>query len=578
MRTTSARAAADLPSPAVLDNEQATLGGLLLEGLAAAVEVGAVVRLSDFYTEAHRLIYGAMHRLVDAGQSVDTLTVQAELVRVGDLEAAGGPAALALLEERGCIRANLMDYARLVADAGAKRETLARGLAFVEHCRNAHDLADLAAESNDLAAALAERTAGVRGGLPDPEVTADGDDLRVTWPARRVVVQVENLREHSDGIGGELVATRDGREIHAARLPLMSSSARATFVRACVAASPSAAWPAMIERACRLGVLHARQGEPVVVLEPRMARREPYLIEPLLPEGQTVVLFGDGGAGKSLLLLLLMISTATGKALPGFGRPARTGPALSLDWEGDQATWEELLALGAAGLGVQAGDLAGLIHYRPMTAALSDEGRRLRADCARLGVMLLGVDSLALASGPEPESADAAVRSLNTLRTLGPGVTKAVVSHVNKLQADQRAGRARPFGSVFVQNIARSTWEVRRTAEDTGDDLVMALYNAKTNRGRLHAPLALRAHFAPDAITLHPGTLADAPDLMARAPLSQQIRAALATGAKTIPALAAELDAKEDTIDKTLRRLRDRGVTVQLPGDKPPYPWGLAQR
>jgi hypothetical protein len=231
----------------------------------------------------------------------------------------------------------------------------------------------------------------------------------------------------------------------------------------------------------------------------------------------------------------------------------------------------------ATGLGVAVGDLRGQLHYRHMTAALSDDGRRLRAECARLGVTLVGVDSLALASGHEPESADAAVRSLNTLRTLGPSVTKAVIAHVNKLMADQR-GAARPFGSVFVQNIPRSTWEIRRTSEDTGDDLLMGLYHRKVNRGRLLPAKSLRFHFAPDRITLRAGTLADAPDLLGRATIRQRIKVMLATGKLSTEELAEALSEKTTTTRKTLERMRDSyHEIVNLPSAKQGVLiWGLA--
>ena len=73
--------------------------------------------------------------------------------------------------------------------------------------------------------------------------------------------------------------------------------------------------------------------------------------------------------------------------------------------------------------------------------------------------------------------------------------------------------------------------------------------------------------------------LGEAPDLLARAPLVQQLNAALSTGDKTIPALSSELDVKEDTIRKALERhvatKTKPGLFVQLPGEKAPYRWAL---
>lgn len=104
---------------------------------------------------------------------------------------------------------------------------------------------------------------------------------------------------------------------------------------------------------------------------------------------------------------------------------------------------------------------------------------------------------------------------------------------------------------------------------------MIGLYHKKANDERLHDALSLRFTFAEGTITPATADLAAVPELRERTPLAQQLAAALANGTKTIPALAIELDAKEDTIDKTLRR--HHGRFVQLPGDKPPFLWGLAR-
>ena len=413
-----------------------------------------------------------------------------------------------------------------------------------------------------------------------PRVSLTAEDGTIAWPDGAVVA-FSRVAEGARGIQAEVVVTWLGGVVGDSSLNLLAPRSRDGLVKKLERKAPDAPWEDYLDLACRLMRERVREGEPVVALRPEPVTRDLYLVAPVLPIGQTGVLFGDGGAGKSLVLLALMVSVATGRALPGLGRPTMTGPALALDWESDRASWAELLGMVAAGLGIHAGDLEGRLHYRAMASALADDARRIRADCARLGVVLLGVDSLALASGAEPESADAAVRSLHTLRTVGPTVTRVVIAHVNKAMADQR-GPARPFGSVFVQNIARSTWEVRRTAEDTGDDLVLGLYHRKVNRGRLHAPISLRAHFDTDRITLHAGTLTDAPDLLGRATTRQRIKVMLATGALTTDELADALDgAPLATVRRTLERMRDRyHEVINLPTSHPsdPLRWGLAAR
>ncbi len=183
-------------------------------------------------------------------------------------------------------------------------------------------------------------------------------------------------------------------------------------------------------------------------------------------------------------------------------------------------------------------------------------------------------DSLAPASGAEPESPDAAVRTLTALRSFTQ-TTRLALAHVSKVSADQRSGPTRPFGSVFIQNLGRNVWELRGAQDEDSDELRVGLFHRKVNSGRLVSHPGLRFTFAPDRILLAPMDITQEPELVARAPLWQQLRGALAHGAKTIPALARDLGFKENTVDKALRR--HKSVFVQLPDDKPPYPWGLVQ-
>ena len=110
--------------PHNLDAERAVLGAILLEGRETLPRVIEVLRASDFYTESHRSIYSAMLQLFDRGEPVDILTLQEELRRTDKLEPAGGPAALALLEEQASIAVHLTAYAQIVRDRAVLRELI----------------------------------------------------------------------------------------------------------------------------------------------------------------------------------------------------------------------------------------------------------------------------------------------------------------------------------------------------------------------------------------------------------------------------------------------------------------------
>jgi replicative DNA helicase len=119
--------AADYPSripPHDLDAERAVLGAILLEGRETLPRVIEVLRPSDFYTEGHRSIFEGMLTLFDHGQPVDLITLTEELRRSDQIQAVGGPAALALLVEQASIAVHLMAYAAIVRDKAVLREMI----------------------------------------------------------------------------------------------------------------------------------------------------------------------------------------------------------------------------------------------------------------------------------------------------------------------------------------------------------------------------------------------------------------------------------------------------------------------
>jgi hypothetical protein len=406
-----------------------------------------------------------------------------------------------------------------------------------------------------------------------PNVQREGDELAFTWPPQGVTLSFAGLRESSEGVHGEcsVVAAVAG-EIHWGRLNLASTSAREGLVKKLVAALPGAPWRPMLERACREAAREIRTGAPVVPLLPRRASAETrFLIPKLLLAGETNLQFADGGQLKSFLGLTQGVAVSTGTALPGGLRPTATVPVLLLDWESDQTEHADRLARYLEGL--LGTHQAPRLFYRPMTRALADDIAAIRTEVARHHVGLVIVDSAAPACGAEPEGSDAAIRLMNALRSLAPA-TRLVLAHVSKASAESR-GLSRAFGSVFMMNLARNAWELRRAEEDGGSDVVLALYHRKTNTGPLLPPLGFRFHFENTMVTLHAHDIGQAPELAARASLAFRIRAALAAGSRSTADLAETIEASEDSVSRTLRRLAGKGVVMQL-GDRKPFAWGLA--
>ncbi len=101
------------------------LGAILLSDRVLdplLIDVG--LKADDFYRERHRLIYRAMLRLKDASDSIDALTVAADLRETGDLEEAGGSDYVHGLVGQVPSLANARQYGQIVKETALLRNLL----------------------------------------------------------------------------------------------------------------------------------------------------------------------------------------------------------------------------------------------------------------------------------------------------------------------------------------------------------------------------------------------------------------------------------------------------------------------
>ncbi len=404
-------------------------------------------------------------------------------------------------------------------------------------------------------------------------VTREGDDFRYTQESLGVEVQVSRVREGGEGIHGELTVSLNGRSLHWGRASLASLSARKSLTEKLQKTSARIPWADILERVCQGTTEALRATEPTVQLVPARGTVERILLEKLLVDHETNVVFADGGSGKSLLAQAVAVAIGTKTTLPAGLSPRRSGPVLYLDWESCLDEQQERLDGLLAGLGLSA---PVPIHYRRMAAGLADDMPTIRTEVARLKPALVIVDSLAPACGMEPEGTDASIRTFNALRTLASA--RLVLAHVSKAHADLK-GATRPFGSVFNMNLPRNVWELRRAEEDGDGILTVGAYHRKTNRGRLLPPFGLRFEFDKMKTRILSADLTQDEGLRARAGLTHNLRTLLRSGGQTIAQLAEELGAKEDTVQKAMYRLEKAGVVVRVgdikPGPGKPLVWGL---
>jgi len=124
-----------------LMSEQSVLGALIFTGGKGEKSIDALEMLkpSDFYNEAHRLVYQAMHSIIKARKPLDLVTLAEWMEDVeNNLDSVGGFGYLAELTKNLPTEANLLEYARSVWEHSQARQ-LMKHASNVEKTLNVRD-------------------------------------------------------------------------------------------------------------------------------------------------------------------------------------------------------------------------------------------------------------------------------------------------------------------------------------------------------------------------------------------------------------------------------------------------------
>ncbi|MFW5694201.1 MAG: replicative DNA helicase [Alkalispirochaeta sp.] len=119
--------------PHNIDAEVASLGSILLDA-PAITRVVDYVRPDDFYRQAHGKIFEAVLHLWDRGESIDLITLTAELQATGQLERVGGAAYISSLTTAVPTSANVEYYAQIVQQTSLRRRLITLAAEITESC------------------------------------------------------------------------------------------------------------------------------------------------------------------------------------------------------------------------------------------------------------------------------------------------------------------------------------------------------------------------------------------------------------------------------------------------------------
>ncbi|HET7269563.1 MAG TPA: replicative DNA helicase [Rubrobacter sp.] len=117
--------------PHDLDAERAVIGAMLVSESAVAA-VAERLAAEDFYSEVHRIIYGAMMRLYSRGEPIDQLTLTNELRSVNEFERIGGRPYVFQIVESVPTAANAGRYAEIVRGKALLRAVIDVGSRITE--------------------------------------------------------------------------------------------------------------------------------------------------------------------------------------------------------------------------------------------------------------------------------------------------------------------------------------------------------------------------------------------------------------------------------------------------------------
>lgn len=387
---------------------------------------------------------------------------------------------------------------------------------------------------------------------------------RYTWPSAGISLTLARLTSQGGRLMAELTvdAGAPGTEVYSrlhgpSRLDLLSIGALEGAARwlGKLRAGP---WGEVLEAAFRMAVESHRTGVPAILL--RDAVDDPsggYAIDPLVLEGDPTMLFAKGGAGKSLLALLIAAALDMGDGVLPL-RVARRHRVAILDWEWRAGRHKPRLR---AMLGDRIASCG--IVYREMSGPLIGQIDQIQRLIAEHGITYLVIDSVALACGDDPEKSSSALPFANAVRGLGLG--SLWVAHVPKHGDDTE-----PYGSAFWRNTVRSAWQVQSLSESGSATMRLALHHRKSNDGPPSPAIGLTLAWSGGRLTVTRSEVDPAEDRAFQSSVSRRSRVLgmIASGAATPAEIAESRGLNVREVERELSALVREGRAVELSGGR----------
>ena len=410
------------------------------------------------------------------------------------------------------------------------------------------------------------------GVIPSPmvKVNATGD-VTVMWEEQGITAMVEQPAKDRERIKCRLTikTTSHGYLYGPISFDLLSGTKRLEAVRA-LKQRQDEDWATILEYVCRLAVSSLESSSDFVDMttyQRTEEKRNTWLIDGFLAKNKPTLIYADGGTGKSMFTVALAMSVASGlNIIPELEVNESTGGSVVyLDWEAELEDHDDRTEWICNGLSSdrkwEVNDFN--IHYIRCRTSIFQMHIQIQKRIEETGAQLLVVDSLVPSVDSDANDADTARRFYQVLRSLD--IPSLIISHTTKNPGDVDS-KAKPFGSAYWWNQARSVWEFRKEQTAGANHTDLALINRKSNNWSIVEPIGIRMkteNLKPTdpgipKVTFEPIALSSQNNSLAKAvPIKLRIVQALQTvvgGGLTTREIADEIAEEIDSVRMALRR------------------------
>ena len=393
--------------------------------------------------------------------------------------------------------------------------------------------------------------------VPPPLMDSSNDRIRTfIWSEWGLKIVAESIRKTILGIQCKLsISSTEQGHMYMGRLNLHSASQKQQFVRD-LKGRAEYDWQGIINHIAKLIEDSVDAPEEIVDLaKVERKKDEPFLVYPFMRTNNPVILYGDGGEGKSTFAIGIGLSIATGKNFIPNLEVNQSGNVMYLDWEQEAEDVADVMKKMCLGLNMDVPTDKFL--YRRMVGSLSDHLEAVHRDIIANDIKMIIIDSLVASSSGDVNDSETARILFNSVRAFK--VSAIIITHISK------ADEGKPYGSIFFWNYARNVWLLAKS-QDTGvHSSIIGLFHKKSNRNMLTQPIGLEIEFTDKSIKYLDTDLQDEPELSSRTTIADQIQGLLKNleSGLTVSRIAEELEKTESQIRKELSR-KSKGRDIRF--------------